>query len=172
MKGFAIFATIATLVAFTAPVSALDAVDRKFAADAAIVGMVEVELANLARQKAKSPEIRQYAEHLLAEHQQTNEKLKALAAQKNIALPKDLDAKHKAERDKLAALDGPEFEKAYIEAMVKDHRKAVNDFATEAKRTEDKDLKDFASETEPKLREHLEQAQKLLSQFSSNARKS
>ncbi|HKQ31370.1 MAG TPA: DUF4142 domain-containing protein [Burkholderiales bacterium] len=173
MKGLippTLLAAFATLIPLS--VMALDASDRKFAADAAIAGMAEIELANLAQKKAKTESVRQFAEHLLTDHQQANEKLKALASQKNIALPKDLDAKHKVERDKLAALDGPEFEKAYIEAMIKDHRKAVNDFQTAAKRTQDEDLKTFASETEPKLREHLEHAQKLQSQFSSNARRS
>src|SRR5688572_20432932 len=95
MKGFAIFTTLVFLTALTSiPASALDAADHKFATDAAIASMAEVELANLARQKVKSEEIRQYAERLLVDHQQANEKLRALASQKNITLPKDLDAKH------------------------------------------------------------------------------
>lgn len=150
---------------------ALDAADRKFASDAAVAGLAEIELANLAKQKAKTDPIREYAEHLLSEHQQANEKLRAIAAQKNITLPSDITANHKAMRDKLAALDGPEFEKAYIEAMVKDHRKAVSDFQAQAKRSQDTELKTFASETEPKLRQHLEQAQRLQAHFSSNAKR-
>ena len=150
---------------------AVDAADLKFASDAAVAGLAEIEFANLAKQKAKTDSIRDYAEHLLSDHQQANEKLKAIAAQKNVTLPSDITANHKAARDKLAALDGPEFEKAYIEIMVKDHRKAVSDFQTEIKRTQDTDFKTFASDTEPKLREHLEQAQRLQGQFSSHAKR-
>jgi putative membrane protein len=167
------FAFALTILLSLAPtfVFAVDSADRKFAANAAMAGLAEIELANLAKQKAKTESVRQYAEHLLSDHQQANEKLKAIAAAKNLSLPGDISADHKAARDKLATLDGPEFEKAYIETMVKDHRKVIGNFQAEAKRTKDPELKAFAVETEPKLREHLEHAQRLQSQFSSNAKR-
>jgi putative membrane protein len=164
---FFVFMTLAS-----APASAIDANDRDFARRAAIADMAEIELANLAKQKAKTDAVREYAEHLLTDHQQSSEKLKALAAQKNIALPKDLDSVHKAKRDKLAALDGPEFEKAYIDGMIKDHRRVLQEFQTEAKKTKDAEFKAFASEIEPKLRQHLDHAQKLQEKHSSSAKRS
>lgn len=166
-SSFVIFIALAS-----APASAIDANDRDFARKAAVADLAEIELANLAKQKAKTDEVREYAEHLLQDHQQSSEKLKALASEKNITLPNDLDAKHKAERDKLAVLDGPEFEKAYIDGMVKGHRRILREYQLQAQKTKDADIRAFTQEVEPKLREHLEHAQKLQSLYSSNAKKS
>jgi putative membrane protein len=173
MKGMAtIYSSFVVFMALASvPASALDANDRDFARRAAIADMAEIELANLAKQKAKSDAIREYAEHLLTDHQQSSEKLKALASQKNIALPKDLDTKHKAQRDKLAALDGPEFEKAYIDGMIKDHRRVLQEYQMQAQKTQDSEFKAFAKEVEPKLREHLNHAQKLQEKHSSSAKR-
>jgi putative membrane protein len=170
MKRIQRYTASVVLTAFISiPALALDGTDRNFATQAAIADLAEIELANLAKQKARNEGIQQYADHLLQDHQQSSEKLKALAAQKNITLPTDLDAKHKADRDKLAALDGPEFEKAYVDAMIKDHRKAIGTYQNESKKTKDADFKAFTTEVEPKLREHLGHAQKLQSQHTSNA---
>src|SRR5687767_8983030 len=92
------FVVVITLA--SVPALAIDANDRDFARRAAVSDLAEIELANLAKQKAKSDAVREYAEHLLEDHQQSSERLKALASEKNITLPKDLDAKHKADRDK------------------------------------------------------------------------
>jgi putative membrane protein len=173
MKGFSLVMNLIVAFLFSAgAAAALGSPDKKFITDAAVSGMAEVELAELASQKAESEDVRAYAAHLLQQHKDANEKLKALASEKNVSLPTDLDPKHKQIRDKLSALEGPEFDKAYVEAMIKDHKKAVNDFQTEAKNGKDKDVKEFAKETVPALKEHLDQAQKLQANFSSSAKSS
>ena len=57
---------------------------------------------------------------------------------------------------KLAKLSGAEFDKAYIDMMVKDHKKDVAEFEKESKGAKDSDLKSWASTTLPTLQDHLE----------------
>jgi putative membrane protein len=84
--------------------------------------------------------------------------LKAVAAKKNIQLPADLTSEQKEMRDKLAKLSGAEFDKEYMEDMVKDHEEDVEDFKTQAEKGTDPDVKSFAAKTLPTLQSHLQMA--------------
>ena len=68
-----------------------------------------------------------------------------------------MSAKDQALKDKLNGLSGADFDKAYMEAMVKDHRKDVSEFQR-ATNSSNADVKSFASETLPTLQEHLQMA--------------
>ncbi len=139
----------------------VEKVDEKFVTNAAKDGHAEVELAQLAQQQAGSSQVRAYAQRLAQDHQQADQQLKAIASQKGIQLPDEPNNKQKRDRDKLAKRQGAEFDKEYIDAVVKDHKKAIKEFDKEAKDGKDPDIKAFASQTAEKLREHLNQAQKL-----------
>jgi putative membrane protein len=56
---------------------------------------------------------------------------------------------------KLKALSGDDFDKAYIEAMVKDHHKDLSDFKKEVASGQSSTVKDAASKGEKVIAEHL-----------------
>jgi putative membrane protein len=135
------------------------AADQSFVTDAAKGGMAEVELGKLATEKASSDQVKQFGQRMVDDHSKANEELKTLAAQKNITLPTGIDAKDKALHDRLSKLSGHEFDRAYMQAMVKDHRKDVGEFKKESTSGKDADVKAFAAKTLPTLEEHLKQAE-------------
>lgn len=61
--------------------------------------------------------------------------------------------------DELAKLSGEKFEKAYLGALLDDHKKAIRAFEKESKSGQDPELKTWASNTLPTLRHHLEMVQ-------------
>lgn len=132
--------------------------DQTFVTKAAEGGMAEVELGNLAKQKAQSDQVKQFADRMVTDHGKANDELKTLAQNKNITLPSDLDAKHKALKDRLSKLSGEQFDRAYMQAMLKDHRQDVTEFRRESQGAKDPDVKAFASKTLPTLEDHLKQA--------------
>jgi putative membrane protein len=133
--------------------------DAAFAKEAAIGGMAEVELGNLAKEKASSSDVKQFADRMVTDHSRANDDLKQWAQQKNVTLPTEVDAKHRATRDRLAKLSGDAFDKAYMRDMLADHRQDVAAFQRESKMGKDADLKAWAGKTLPTLQEHLKQAQ-------------
>lgn len=137
--------------------------DREFMMHAAMGGMTEVQLAQMAQQKAESQEVKDYARKLEQDHTQANEKLKAIAQERQVSLPTDIGAEHQQMVTKLNGLSGAEFDKAYVKMMVSDHKKDVKEFEKVANRSMDSDLKNFASATAPTLKEHLTAAQQLQS---------
>src|SRR5205823_5270490 len=80
---------------------------------------------------------------------------KTLAQNKNITLPTDIDPHDKALRDRLSKLSGAQFDHAYMQAMLTDHRKVANEFRHESQIGKDPDIKAFASKTLPTIEEHL-----------------
>ncbi len=132
--------------------------DRKFAHDAAIGGMTEVELGRVAVQNAKSDKVKQFGQRMIDDHSKAGDELKSVAAKNNIMLPTELDAKHKAMVEKFRKMNGAAFDKAYMANMVKDHEEDVADFQKEANSGSNTDLKDFAGKTLPTLQDHLRMA--------------
>ncbi|HTI69032.1 MAG TPA: DUF4142 domain-containing protein [Candidatus Limnocylindria bacterium] len=180
---------------------------QRFVTKASMDGMKEVKLAELANEKAVTPEVKAYAGRLLTDHQQANERLTAIAQKKGYKLP-PADDKEKAtasntetpkpgpaapRRDnsrqtaidpalpsvdegqstapkakpaddedsalaELRNLSGTDFEKAYLKEMVSAHHKAILLFTKASQEVEDEDVKTFASNTLPTLRDHLRDA--------------
>ena len=133
--------------------------DQGFVIKAAHGGMAEVELGKLAVDKAASDEVKKFGQRMVDDHGKANEELKTLAQNKQITLPTDVDAKDKALHDRLARLSGAAFDRAYMQAMLADHQKDVNEFRTEARAGKDADVKGWAAKTLPTLEEHLKLAQ-------------
>ena len=133
--------------------------DATFIKAAAMDGMAEVEHGRFVAQNAASADVKQFAQRMVDDHSKANEELKSLASQKNIALPTELDAKHKAMQAKLSKLKGAALDAAYMTHMVADHKAGVALFQREAKSGKDAETKAFAEKTLPTLQEHLKMAQ-------------
>src|SRR5579885_1157926 len=87
--------------------------DDMFAKKAAEGGMAEVELGKLAADKGTSPDVKAFGQRMVDDHTKANDQLKSVASQENIALPTDINAKDKAEKDRLSKLSGAAFDRAY-----------------------------------------------------------
>ncbi len=133
----------------------VDKDDADFAVKAGNGGMAEVAMAKLAQQKATNPDVKAFAAKMITDHTKANDKLMALAKQKNITLPATVSNDEQKEMDDLSKKSGKDFDKAYVSEMVDDHNKDVKLFENEAKDGKDADLKGFAATTLPTLKMHL-----------------
>jgi putative membrane protein len=135
--------------------------DSTFVKKAAQGAMAEVELGQLAAQKASSEEVKKFGQRMVDDHTKANEQLKQVAAEKNIDVPQQLDAKDKATKARLEKLSGEHFDSAYMKYMVNDHQKDVAEFERETKVAKDPAIKNFAEQTLPTLKDHLKEAEKI-----------
>lgn len=158
--GSAAAQTSTTKAAQTKSASKVDAKSEMFVRDAANVGMAEVELGRLATEKASSDDVKQFGQRMVTDHTKANDELKTLAESKGITLPADLDAQHKAARDKLSKLSGTAFDRAYMDEMRNGHKKVVAEFERESKTGTDPDLKAWAAKTLPTIESHLQMAER------------
>lgn len=155
-----------------AGMASMSSQDRKFVMDAAMGGMMEVELGRIAAQQGASEGVKQFGQRMVDDHSKANTELMSLASSKGITLPTALDDKQRREVTKLSAMSGAEFDRAYIKRMVSDHKKKLSTFERESTRGVDPDLKAFASKTLPTVQEHLQMANALEGSQGSNSNSS
>ena len=133
--------------------------DRKFIEDAARDGMAEIELGKLAQQHAASDQAKQLGSKMIQDHGKAGDELRRIAEAKGVKMPTEPSMMQRHEADKFSKLNGGDFDKAYADAMVKDHEKAVKTFTKESTEAKDPDVRSFAAQTLPTLKEHLQLAQ-------------
>src|SRR5919109_3613950 len=85
--------------------------DQAFIKKAAVGGLAEVQLGKLAVEHAASPDVKQFGQRVVGDHENANRELMALVEQKGIAVPTALDQKHRKEADRLAKLQGAAFDR-------------------------------------------------------------
>jgi putative membrane protein len=133
--------------------------DAEFAVAAADGGMMEVKLGELAQTNAASAEVKKFGKTMSTDHAKANEELIALAQQKKITLPTALSDDKQKKYDDLAKKKGADFDKAYIDFMVEDHKDDVKEFEEAATEAKDAEVKAWAAGKVPTLKHHLEMAQ-------------
>lgn len=129
----------------------------------------EVNLSRMAENKAMDQEVKNYAEMEVQDHTQALDKLRSAAggSQSEPSLTKE----HQQMSDKLSRLSGDQFDKAYMDAMVRDHQQAVQALQREANTgtgstrqkpgTNNQSDADVARELLPTLQKHLTQAEQI-----------
>jgi putative membrane protein len=129
--------------------------DSKFAVDAAEGGLAEVELGKMAQQRAIDPSVKDFGSMMVNDHSKANEELKTLAKQKGIVLPAVLGEENQRIMNALTEKKGKDFDKAYVDLMVNDHKKDIKLFEDAHEKVTDPDIKAFITKTLPTLKMHL-----------------
>ncbi len=129
------------------------------------MGTAEIELGRLAQERATHPDVKEFGAMMVREHQETASELKPIAAK--AATADSTTARNDARddsRDKveeLSKLSGREFDKQYIDQMIDDHQKGIDDVEKKAENASNAEVKAWAAKTLPKLRQHLEHAKEI-----------
>lgn len=137
----------------------VDPMDTTFVSKAATGGMEEVMMANVAMQNASSQRVKDFATMMIQDHSKANNELKSIASAKSITVPADLTPEQQKDMDMIKKKTGKDFDKAYMDMMLKDHKKDVGEFEKASTNLKDADLKGFATKTLPVLKTHLDSAQ-------------
>jgi putative membrane protein len=139
--------------------------DQKFVTEAAESGQMEVELGELAQQKATNDGVREFARRMADDHGKANRELARLAGSKQVQLSDKPSRKTQGEKDRLSKLSGAAFDREYVKMMVSDHEKDVAAFKRESQQAKDPELKAWAGKTLPTLEEHLRMIRQIQGQL-------
>ena len=132
---------------------------QKFVTEAASGGMMEVQLGEMAMEKASSEEVKDFGQTMVDDHSKANEELKQLASSNNLTIPETLTDKHQKTVDKLSELSGEEFDQEYMKTMVKDHKKDISKFEKAAEKADNTELQAWAQKTLDVLKQHHQKAE-------------
>jgi len=135
--------------------------DQEFVTKAAQGNSAEVELGKIVAAKSKDPNVKQFAQMMVKDHTTALNELQELAQAKNLNFNDDLPDDAKSLQQKLSGDTGKQLDKDYMDGMVEDHQKDVQEFTDKSQNAKDPDVKQWASKTLPTLQKHLEKAQQI-----------
>lgn len=135
--------------------------DQDFVTKAAQGNSAEIELGKMVAAKTKDPNVKQFAQMMVKDHTTALNQLQELAQTKNLNFNDNLPDDAKSLQQKLSSDTGKQLDKDYMDGMVEDHQKDVQDFTDQAQNAKDPDVKQWASKTLPVLQKHLQQAQQI-----------
>ena len=129
-----------------------------FAMEANSDGLMEVQLSRAVAEKATTPDVKAFAQRMVTDHAKINNELHALAQQKSVTLPDEMDQEDQHAMQNIAGKQGLDLDKAYVQAMVRHHTDVLGAFQDAASDATDVDVKAFAARTVPVIEEHLRMA--------------
>lgn len=132
--------------------------DAQFLVDAAEINLMEIDLGNLAQEKATMAEVKDMGKMMVDQHTKTMNELKELAAKKTITIPTSATEDGQEKMKKFSEKSGHDFDKDYCDAMVDGHKDAIDKFEKASNDASDPDIKAWAAATLPALRNHLDHA--------------
>jgi putative membrane protein len=127
--------------------------DKSFIKDASEGSLAEVNFAKLALQKSQDPNVRKFAEKMITDHEMLIEKMKPFAVKYDVK-PSGTPVMAHAKYEELKMKSGISFDRAYVEAMVKNHNDDLQAFIKEENSTSDPELKATVEQGEKVVLEH------------------
>ena len=154
-------ASVGAAIATSSAASDMKRGERKFLEIVARHSMAEMQTGKIAEARGANKEVKNFGKLMAHDHGKGYEAVVQLAKAKGISLPGEPDAAHWKQVDKLKTLSGAEFDRHYMDAVVKDHGKDVKEFQKMSRSAKDPDVKTFAKRTLPMLEGHLSMARDL-----------
>ncbi len=135
--------------------SSLSTEDKDFLSKSARDSLYEFTAAQLAVQKAQSPNVVRYGLRLMNDHAEYNRQLMQLARLKGVILPVELDSQ-KSDLEQLMQLEGSEFDRQYISESAQANSSDVRDLQKETAATQDSYVRGFVEQFLPVQEMHLQ----------------
>jgi len=129
--------------------------DKSFIKDASEGSLAEVNFAKLALQKSKDPNVRKFAERMVKDHEMLIREMRPFAVKYDVK-PSGTPMMDHAKYEELKMKSGTDFDRAYVEAMVKGHHDTLKTFMDEENSTADPKLKAAVAKGEKVIKEHTE----------------
>src|SRR5262245_52529849 len=121
----------------------------------------EMLLARLAQQRARNEEVRKFANKMIEEHAKGNQAIVLIVSKQRIAVPDKPLKEQEADLNRLHGNEVKDFDREYMDCIVKDHEKAIEMFERASKELKNEELKEFATKAIPALKEHLAMAKEV-----------
>ena len=118
-------------------------------------GIAEIAKSKLAIQQSKNRKVINFANMMITDHTDADNKLTAIAKSKNISPPTGPDTDQQNQISDLSKKKGIDFDKAYVKQMIADHKKTISLFEGARETLKDSIVKSFINATLPTLHKHL-----------------
>ncbi|MGG6296194.1 DUF4142 domain-containing protein [Leptolyngbya sp. AN02str] len=141
---------------------ALTSLDEEFVTLAYQGNNAEIQLSQLALERAENDEVQQFAEQMIRQHTQANELLTQYLEEQDIALPAEpIDSLNQAIAEQLSQLSGPQFDQAYMRAQENAHLRSIALYRTQLDQGQEEGLRAYAARLLPGIENHYQIANEI-----------
>jgi putative membrane protein len=149
------------------PLPASTLSDAQIAAIVVAANQVDIDAGQLAIKKARNPEVKKFAERMIADHTAVNKAAVELVTRLKVT-PEESDASKSLASDgsdtraKFEKLEGDAFDRAYVDNEVAYHQAVIGVLETQLiPSASNKELKDALVGTQPAFDAHLQHAKQI-----------
>ena len=141
---------------------------QTYLAIAAEEQQVSIALGQLAAQRAKSGQVKEFGSMMVEAHKKVRREAEQLASRHDVPLPSKLTREDKQKVDELSQLSGHEFVRAYMNFALHNHEATLEEFRHHVKTLKYPDLREYFTSTLPILESHVEQARRVKNSLQTN----
>jgi putative membrane protein len=138
--------------------------DMPFVREAASGNLMEIQLGQLAQNKASNPAVKQFAQRMVADHNNLQNQLTSVASSGGQNFTPTMDSRHQNQINRLQGVSGAQFDREYMSLMIRAHQRDVNNFQTQSQSANSTQVRTLATNSLPVLQQHLSLAQQVGSQ--------
>jgi putative membrane protein len=138
--------------------------DAEFIRDAGADNTMQIELAQLARNRAKNSSVRNYAERELEEHQRMQSRWITMATNNGFPLKSGMGSNHRAKVEQLRKANGNNVDRTYMTLMVQQHSDEVSYWQKEGRDSQSPQVRRLVNQDLPSLEQHFNQAKQIARQ--------
>ncbi len=139
----------------------------QFLTDAIQGDNAEIKFGQAAQKMGTTKGVKDFGKMLEDDHKKNLEQATKIANDMNVPVPDGTTPAADSELNMATSMSGSGFDKDFIVDMVKDHQKVIDEFQMEADSNDPAEVTDFARQSLPTLKKHLETAQSLQKNMSS-----
>ena len=144
--------------------------EQAFTQTATQAHLAEIDMARIAMEKSNNKDVSDYANMIRSDHGSALETLTDLMIDKHVPQVRTLAPQTQQDITRMTTLNGPEFDREFVNMMVSDHQKAISLFRDQQGISQNPDISKYVEGVLPTLELHLEKALRLQSRlFSSQA---
>jgi putative membrane protein len=132
---------------------------KEFVQNLASANQFEIQAGQMIQEKAQDQQIKDYAKQMVQDHQQAGDQLKPIAQAMGVDISsQQLNPVHQAKLQELQKKQGEDLEKCYIFGQAGMHLTQVLETSWRSQSASDPQLKQFLTQLQPKLQQHLQHA--------------
>ncbi|MGC4097866.1 MAG: DUF4142 domain-containing protein [Nitrospira sp.] len=134
-----------------------------FLQHAATCEQEQIDLGQVAEQKAESEDVKQFGVRMVTDHQKTRKEIERLASKGGLQLVSQSSEKDAAMKSQLDRASGKGFDRAYIALTLQAHALELKELEQRAREEKNQDVRKWAAETVPVVKDHITRAKALAS---------
>jgi len=138
----------------------VDEIISEFIIESVDARLMDLEEGKVAMQRSTSKNLKEYGDLMIKDQSRMLEELKIIAERKQVKLPSSLSQEKAEGLVDLKKEHGESFDKKFIKMMILDHKRDVRKFER-ATKSNDADIKLFATKYLPVVQSHLEKIRTL-----------